>query len=182
MTRIVGGSAGGRRLSAPPGRTTRPTSDRTREGLFSALEARYGSLAGRSFLDLFAGSGAVGLEAASRGAMVVLVERDPRAITALRANVAELALPGVSVRPDAVERFLETSDRFAFDVCFLDPPYADPVTRALELLVANEWLGADPTVVVERASRDPAPSWPDGLVGHRSRRYGDSTLWYGRRS
>src|SRR5439155_24339679 len=86
MSRIIGGVAGGRRLSMPKGQATRPTSDRVREGLFSSLG---GDMSGRTFLDLYAGSGAVGLEAASRGATtVVMVEREPRAVAVLRANAA----------------------------------------------------------------------------------------------
>jgi 16S rRNA (guanine966-N2)-methyltransferase len=183
MTRIVGGSAGGRRLSVPRGRDTRPTSERTREGLFSALEAMHGSLTGLRFLDLYAGSGAIGLEAASRGASsVVLVERDPGAIATLRANVETLGLRGVDVRAEPVDRFLTTPPPSAYDICFLDPPYADPVDGVLAVLGGDGWLAPTGTVVVERATRSGAVTWPAGLVAHRSRRYGDSTLWYGRRS
>jgi 16S rRNA (guanine966-N2)-methyltransferase len=181
MSRIVGGSAGGRRLEMPPGRGTRPTSDRVREGLFSSLG---GHLNGRSFLDLYAGSGAVGLEAASRGAeRVVLVERDPKALRALRANAAALALAAVTVRAESVESFLrqpQTGEAVApFDVVFVDPPYADPVDVVLNL-VAERWLADDGEVVVERSSRG-AFTWPAALVADRSRQYGDTTLWYGRR-
>ena len=107
MTRVIAGSAGGRRLSVPAGRDTRPTSDRAREGLFSTVQAIRGPLAGASVLDLYAGSGAVGLEALSRGAArAVLVEADPRAVTVIRANIAALGLPGASVAADRVERVL----------------------------------------------------------------------------
>ena len=106
MTRIVAGLAGGRRLQVPPGSRTRPTSDRAREGLFSAL-ASLTDLAGASVLDLYAGTGAVGLEALSRGAaQVLLVEDDPRTATVLRANVQALDLPGAEVRVERVERLL----------------------------------------------------------------------------
>jgi 16S rRNA (guanine966-N2)-methyltransferase len=166
----------------PRGRSTRPTAERTREALFSTLEAMRGTLAGAAFLDLYAGSGAVGLEAASRGAArVLLVERDPRAVQALRANADALALPGVVVRAEPVERFLGEPAESPFDVAFLDPPYDVTVDTALALL-ADRWLAPGAVVVVERATRDPGPDWPDGLAGDRSRRYGDSTLWYGRRS
>ena len=179
MSRIIGGVAGGRRLSMPKGQATRPTSDRVREGLFSSLG---GDLSGRAFLDLYAGSGAVGLEAASRGATtVVLVERDPRAVAVLRANAAAVALPTVVVRAESVSRFLAEPVPTVFDVVFLDPPYADPVTDVLSRLVDGGWLAPEGLVVVERASRDGEPEWPPGLVADRSRRYGDSTLWYGRR-
>ena len=107
MTRVIAGSAGGRRLSVPAGRDTRPTSDRAREGLFSTVQAIRGPLAGASVLDLYAGSGAVGLEALSRGAArAVLVEADPRAVKVIRANIAALGLPGASVAADRVERVL----------------------------------------------------------------------------
>jgi 16S rRNA (guanine966-N2)-methyltransferase len=181
--RIVAGAARGRTIVMPRGRDTRPTSDRTREGLFSALESMLGTIASRSFLDLYAGSGAVGLEAASRGATpVLLVESAAAALTALRANAAAIALPGVDVRADRVQRLLAMSPERPFDIAFLDPPYANPVDADLNALVENHWLEADAVVVVERASRDESFQWPSGLTGDRTRRYGDSTLWYGRRS
>jgi 16S rRNA (guanine966-N2)-methyltransferase len=183
VTRIVGGSAGGRRLVVPHGRGTRPTSERAREGLFSTLESIHHTLAGRAFLDLYAGSGAVGLEAASRGASpVLLVESGSAAVAALRANTTTIDLPQVEVRADRVDRILSQAAPHPFDVVFLDPPYADDVEPALKLLVANDWLAMDATVVVERASRSVEPGWPPGWTGDRARRYGDSTLWYGRRS
>ena len=183
MTRIVAGAAGGRSLVVPRGRDTRPTSERTREGLFSTLEAMTGSLAGRSFLDLYAGSGAVGLEAASRGATrVLLVESAGPALAALRANVATIDLPGVDLRADRVLRVLAAAPEPPFDVAFLDPPYSNAVNDDLGALLANDWLTAEAVVVVERSSRDDPLQWPAGLGTDRSRRYGDSTLWYGRRS
>ena len=181
MTRIIAGVAGGRSLRVPAGSGTRPTSDRAREGLFSTL----GDLTGLRVLDLFAGSGAVGLEALSRGAAhATLVEADPRAVAVVRANVVTLGLPGAVVAAQRVERWLAAgvpmsgSGSEAFDVVFLDPPYADPVEAVLAAVVP--W--ARGTVVVERASRDGAPPWPEGLVPLRSRRYGEGTLWYGFRS
>jgi 16S rRNA (guanine966-N2)-methyltransferase len=179
----VAGVAGGRRLVVPAGSATRPTADRTREALFGSLTAWRGSLHGASFLDLYAGSGAVGLEAASRGATrVVLVERGVAALRAIRANVAALGLPGVEVRSEPVERVLATTPAAAYDVVFCDPPYLQPVAGALEALSQPGWLSPAAIVVVERATRDPVLAWPDGLEGVRSRRYGESTLWYGRRS
>jgi 16S rRNA (guanine966-N2)-methyltransferase len=182
VPRIVGGVAGGRRIEAPTGRDTRPTSDRVREGLFSTLEALRGPLAGAAFLDLFAGSGAVGLEAASRGAArTVLVEQAAPALRTLRSNVAMLGLPGVEVHGGSVARFL-TAEAAAYDVVFLDPPYADAVEPHLAALVAGGWLGPGAVVAVERASRSAPPEWPAGLDQDRFRRYGDTTLWYGRAS
>jgi len=178
MTRIIGGSAGGRRLVTPAGRTTRPTSDRVREGLFSSLG---GDLTGRSFLDLYAGSGAVGLEAASRGAApVTLVERESTALRAARENVAALGFSQVVIRADDVSRFLGESAT-PYDIVFLDPPYAESVDGILALLDDRGWVGVGGQVVVERDSRGTPPTWPPGIEADRSRRYGDSTLWYGRR-
>src|SRR5438270_4129113 len=108
VTRVVAGVAGGRRLRVPPGRGTRPTSDRVREALFSALDAIRGPLDGARFLDLYAGSGAVGIEAASRGAgRVLCVERDPRALDVLRSNVRTVDVD-VEVASAPVERLLRT--------------------------------------------------------------------------
>lgn len=183
MSRIVAGVAGGRRLVTPSGPGTRPTADRTREALFSTLVSLRGELAGAAFLDLYAGSGAVGLEAASRGArLVTLVERDPAALRALRANVATVGLDTVEVRASAVERLLANAAAAPYDVVFLDPPYADPVDRTLAFLVDRGWLAAGAVTVVERASRGAPPAWPEGLAAVRDRRYGAGTLWYGRRS
>lgn len=182
MTRIVAGELGGRRLRVPGGRRTRPTSERVREGLFSTLEAIRGPLTGASFLDLYAGSGAVGLEAASRGAAtVLLVERDEKAVAAIRHNVDALGAERVTVRATAVERILGAGASDAFDVVFVDPPYSDPVEPVLELLAGGAWMAARGVVVVERDSRGAPPSWPTEMSLDRTRRYGDTTLWYGRR-
>jgi 16S rRNA (guanine966-N2)-methyltransferase len=174
MPRLVGGSHGGRRLRAPAGSGTRPTSDRAREGLFSSLQSLR-DLEGARVLDLYAGSGALGLEALSRGATeAVLVERDPRALAVLRANVGELGL-GAQVVDADVEAFLARPPE-RFDLALLDPPYeldADPVLGLL-----GPWLSDGAVVVVERSSRGPAPAVPEGWHPLRDRRYGEATLWY----
>jgi 16S rRNA (guanine966-N2)-methyltransferase len=176
VTRIVGGRAGGRRISVPAGRTVRPTSERVREALASALEARLGGLAGRTVLDLFAGTGAVGLELLSRGAAAVtLVESDPAVLKVLRANVAAVGQRGATVLAGKAEN---VSFRAPFDIAFVDPPYAldvDPL-----LASAAEYVSG--VLVVERATRSPRPDWPAGFLAPIARRYGDSTLWYGWRS
>jgi 16S rRNA (guanine966-N2)-methyltransferase len=183
MSRIIAGTAGRRRLVMPAGSGTRPTADRVREGLFSTLTSLRGSLAGARFLDLYAGSGAVGLEAASRGAKeVVLVERGAAALRAIRTNVATLALPGVAIRAEAVSRVVAGDPGEGFDVAFLDPPYDDPVSAVLDALAGAGWLRAEAIICVERATRDKPLTWPDGIEAIRSRRYGEATLWYGRRS
>lgn len=184
MTRIIGGHAGGRRLATPRGDATRPTSDRVREALFSAIESWCGSLQGLRFLDLYAGSGAVGLEAWSRGAEVVtLVEHDRRTASLVRSNAASLGCAAADVRTGAVRSVLATPPEGPYDVVFSDPPYPlgdDKVTADLEALVAHGWLAPEALVVVERGSRGPALTWPAGLVAERSRRYGETVLWYGR--
>lgn len=185
MTRIIGGSVGGRRLKTLPGTGTRPTSDRVREALFSAIESQLGTLAGRVVVDLYAGSGAVGLEARSRGARAVtLVERDRAAAELIRANARALGLDGVHIVTNSAERWAAQPSRGGgFDVAFLDPPYSvadDTVTDVLRLLVQNGWLVEGALVVLERASRDAGWRWPTGWEGTRSRRYGETMLWYGR--
>ena len=187
MTRIIGGTAGGRRIRTPTGDSTRPTSDRVREALFSSLEATLGSLTGLRFLDLYAGSGAIGLEARSRGAGVVTcVEQDRRTAALIRDNVATLGFTGVEVVAASVARTLAQSPRAPYDVVFADPPY--PLTEValagdLALLAAPGWLAADALVVVERSSRGPEPTWPAGITPlpgrRRMRKYGETALWYG---
>ncbi|NBE81863.1 16S rRNA (guanine(966)-N(2))-methyltransferase RsmD [Micromonospora rubida] len=187
MTRIVAGTLGGRRIAAPPGAGTRPTSDRVREALFSAVQADV-DLAGARFADLYAGSGAVGLEALSRGAAhVLLVESDPRAARVVRENIAALrAAPAARLVSGRVATVLAAGpDGGPYDVVFADPPYAVPdaeVTELLAALVNGCWLAADALVVVERSSRTGPVAWVQGITGERSRRYGETTLWYGRRS
>jgi 16S rRNA (guanine966-N2)-methyltransferase len=182
VTRIIGGSAGGRRIKAPTGDNTRPTSDRVREALFSAIDASVGSVTGLRFLDLYAGSGAVGLEAMSRGAGVVTcVEHDRRTAALVRDNARTLGFP-VEVVAAPVARCLAQLPRAPYDLVFLDPPYALDVADVQADLVAlrdNGWLTGGALVVVERSSRGPAISWPDGYVHGRERKYGETTLWYG---
>jgi 16S rRNA (guanine966-N2)-methyltransferase len=184
MTRIIAGAAGGRRLAVPPGTTTRPTSDRAREGLFASVLSELGDLDGKLVLDLYAGSGAVGLEALSRGAASVsLVESDARAAAVIKANIAAVGLKGATVAVDRAERALARPPAGGgrFDLVFADPPYATSeaaVTRVLTLL-ADGWLAGDALVVVERATRSGSLAWPPGYLPGKSRRYGEATFWYG---
>jgi 16S rRNA (guanine966-N2)-methyltransferase len=182
MTRIIGGSAGGRRLRTPPGESTRPTSDRVREALFSALEAQLGSLTGLRFLDLYAGSGAVGLEARSRGAgPVAAVESDRRTARIVESNAASLDFDDVEVHAHPVTRVLARPPGAPYDVVFADPPYPlenAEVEEVLGLLVAHGWLAQAALVVVERSSRTPEPAWPGGLSRLRRKAYGETVLWY----
>ena len=181
---MIAGEAGGRRLAVPGGRDTRPTSDRAREGLFATISSMAGSLAGARVLDLYAGSGAVGLEALSRGAEhVLLVENGARAARTIRENIEAIGLPGAVLATGTVERVLARGpegDRY--DVVFADPPYALPdaaVSRVLALLAGQGWLAPGALVIVERASRSGQLSWPAGFVPDRARRYGEATFWYG---
>ena len=183
MTRIIGGSAGGRRIAVPRGATTRPTSDRVREALFSAIEAWCGSLSGLRFLDLYAGSGAVGLEAWSRGAGVVsLVEQDRRTATLIESNAKSLGFHKADVRATSVTTTLGRHPTAPYDVAYLDPPYPMPDTDVLadlEALLRNGWLVPGALVVVERSARGQGLAWPEGYTSVKDRSYGDTALWFG---
>ena len=183
MTRIIGGAVGGQRIQTPRGVTTRPTSDRVREALFSAIEAWCGSLSGLRFLDLYAGSGAVGLEAWSRGAGVVtLVEQDRRTAALISANARALGFTKANVVSSAVLPALGRPPAAPYDVAFLDPPYPleeQHLTADLRALSEHDWLVPGALVVVERSSRSPEPTWPDGFTDQRQKKYGETALWYG---
>src|SRR3954470_24763097 len=155
VTRVIAGAAGGRRLVVPRGRATRPTSDRAREGLFSSVASLRGPLAGARFLDLYAGTGAVGIEALSRGAAhVCFVESNDVAAGVIRANLSALQLPGGVVRQERVERFVATAaDEPAYDLVFADPPYAEPAAHLAATIggLAAHAIAPGAVVVVERA-------------------------------
>ncbi|WP_409329748.1 16S rRNA (guanine(966)-N(2))-methyltransferase RsmD [Trujillonella humicola] len=184
MTRIVAGAAGGRRLAVPPS-GVRPTGDKARQALFNSLTALL-DLDGAAVLDLYAGSGALGLEALSRGAaQVVLVESGPRVLPVLRANVAALGLPGARVVAGSVPAVVTGPPPARFDLVLADPPYATPAAEVLGVLRAlagGGWLAEEAVVVVERSSREQPWEWPTPLAGIRDRRYGEALLRYGRLS
>lgn len=185
MTRIIAGRAGGRRLATPAHARTRPTSDRVRESAFNLI-ADWAGTAGEpadtmldrfSFLDLYAGTGAVGLEAASRGAApVVCVEKDRSTAALARGNAASTGL-GVRVVAQSAETYLQGTP-MPFDVVWLDPPYDVPTATVDAHLraLARGWVADDGLVIVERATRDEPPSWPAQLGEGRVRRYGETTL------
>ncbi len=180
--RIVSGSARGRRLEAPAS-VTRPTSDRAREGLFSTLEHLLGTLDGKRVIDLYAGTGAIGLEAASRGASWVdLVESDPKAIRVCRENLARLGFATVKIHALSVETWLTTvQPSVPYDLVVLDPPYSDSagsVEKVLQKLLDPIWLHPDGVVVVERAAKEADFSWPPGFTAVRERRYGQAVVRY----
>jgi 16S rRNA (guanine(966)-N(2))-methyltransferase RsmD len=178
---------GGRRLAAPAGSRTRPTSDRVREGLFNTLDSLT-ELAGARFADLYAGSGAVGLEACSRGAAhVLLVEADPAAARTARANIAALdagaAVELVTAKVTAV--LAERAPRPPYDIVFADPPYAlpdDDLVVMQQALLDGGWLTAGAVLAIERSRRSGPVPWVKSVTELRMRRYGETTLWYGRRS
>jgi 16S rRNA (guanine966-N2)-methyltransferase len=153
-----------------------------REALFATIESWCGSLAGLRFLDLYAGSGAVGLEAWSRGAGVVtLVEHDRRTAALISTNAKELGFNKAQVVTAPVSGALARPPAAPYDVAFLDPPYAqadEDVAADLAALVDQHWLVPGAMVVVERGSRGDEPAWPDGLARSREKKYGETVLWY----
>ena len=182
MTRIIAGRAGSISLEVPDS-GTRPTSDRVRESLFGALESA-DALRGAAVLDLYAGSGALGLEAVSRGAASAdLVEKAARAAAVVERNSAKVAK---SVGRDAVIRVHRSpvsvflgGPRGPYDLVLIDPPYdlaEGELTDALSLLRPS--LADEATVVIERAARSPKPSLPAGLEHARDKKYGDTVLWW----
>lgn len=183
MTRIISGIAGGLRLDAPRGSATRPTSDRVREAVFSRIESEFGSLEGLRFLDLYAGSGAVGLEAWSRGAGVVkLIEQDRKTAALIAKNAAGIGFPRAKVIATSVAAFLASPPTAPYDIVFLDPPYALPdadLSKDLSMLVDGGRLAAEAMVIVERSSRSPEPIWPSGIELVREKKYGETRIWYG---
>lgn len=183
VTRIIAGYAGSLTLRVPKS-GTRPTSDRVREAIFSALESR-DAIGGATVLDLYAGSGALGLEAASRGASeVVLVERSAAAAAVAKRNAAAVTAaaredaPTVSVVTQAVRSYLERAGVRAHLV-FIDPPYElSEVELAADLALLRPLLAEDAVVVVERSSRTPEPNWPEGLLPERRKDYGETVVWW----
>lgn len=197
MTRIISGAASATRLEVPR-HGTRPTSDRVREAIFSTLDA-WDALEGSRVLDLYAGTGALGLEAASRGAReVTLVEKDPKAasVTHRNAQTVERALRRIltpdaaattgascaisSIRRSARTYLLEAAPQGArWDLAFLDPPYEHPDAELAEVLAAlAPLLRPRAIVMVERSSRSLTPQWPELITPIRDRRYGETTIWW----
>ena len=174
--RIVGGEARGRPLRAVPGKSVRPTADRVRQSLFDALGQRMDGLA---VLDLYAGTGALALEAVSRGAgRAVLVENDARACAAIFHNIASLGYDGrCRVIRGELPQALEQLGGDRFDLVFSDPPYALEAAQAtLDGLSTNDLLNPGARVLLEMDRRDPTPQCPDGFRIADERRYGDTRV------
>ena len=190
MSRIIAGSRAGQRIAMPPGDRARPTTDRVREALFSAVAAWASraaepvadSLAGLAFCDLYAGSGGVGLEAASRGATrVLLVERDPRTAQLSRRNAEGVGL-AVDLVVSPVEQVLRKAPPRPFDIVFADPPYdldTPAVSTQVQQLISNRWVDRGSLIVVERSKRTPPLIWPDSAVKRWTRAYGETILSFG---
>lgn len=188
MSRIIAGTAKGRRLETPKGDHTRPTTDRTREALFSALVNWFDTVdedaaehfRGYSVLDLFAGSGAVGLEAANRGAHpVVLVESDRATASLIQANAQHIGVQA-EVRAGKAQGYVDETAQ-TFDLVFMDPPYGvttDEIERLLAS-VADGVLAPRGLVVIERSKRDRAPEWPARFTDTWEKKYGETVLYYG---
>ncbi len=187
MTRIIAGSVKGRRLSVPA-KGTRPTSDRVRESLFNSLNSELLAEAEQwsevSVLDLYAGTGALGIEAASRGAhQVLLVERNRVAADVIRHNIELVGLSTVSLVAAGVNDLLRRIAPIAFTMVFVDPPYDITATSIEQLLLQLSdagWIADGARVVVERPTADHQSPLPNDWADLSQRRYGDTTLWYGR--
>ena len=183
--RIIAGVAKGRILGAVAG-ATRPTSDRAREGLFSSLASEFGTFEGLHVLDLFGGSGAIGLESLSRGATSVhIVEKDDEAQKTIETNfeivkksnpTGNFHLYGMSA-----ERFLKDAPKDKYHLVYIDPPYDfsnQAVEDVLSALHDCEFLSSDAFVAVERTTRGAQFIWPDAYVPARERKYGQATIYY----
>ena len=185
MSRIISGAAGGVRLVSVPGDNTRPTTDRVKESLFSKLES-YDIIRGARVLDAFGGSGALGCEALSRGAVsVTLLDTYPKAVAVIRKNVA--AVEKAMGRTGSSSTRVQQSQALTYvksvsgpwDLVFVDPPYAMPNEQVSELLEAlTPKLAEGAVVVVERSSRDPEPVWGEGLYCFSTRQHGETVLYY----
>ena len=178
---MIAGEAGGLRLAAPKGTRTRPTADRVKEALFAALGPD--RLLGAAVLDCYAGSGALAIEALSRGASsAVLVDRDPLAVDAIRRTLSSTGfLERARVQRRGVGGFVKAAPppEAPFDLVFFDPPYDQPAGELAGVLTAvaqPTWLNSDGTIVIERASSSGPPALPPGWAVSWSRVYGDTLL------
>jgi 16S rRNA (guanine966-N2)-methyltransferase len=202
--RIIAGSARGQRIAVPPGVKTRPTTERVREALFSTLTSALGRTQGSGsqtwsgirVLDVFAGSGALGLEALSRGARsAVFIESDRKVAAVLRRNIDQLGFPEAHVVIGDAWQTMDRPERMAqdllpVDVIFVDAPYevaTANIRRLLTQILARGWCREEGLVVIERSAREESSPWPrhrpdEGWQWEEGdeRRYGETALWYGR--
>jgi 16S rRNA (guanine966-N2)-methyltransferase len=181
--RIIAGSAKGKKLFSPEDERVRPTSDRAREGLFSSLESAYGSLSDLYFLDLFAGSGAVGVEALSRGAEIVhAVEDEVSDLTSSNFALVTNASGKFTVFKNRAKRFLESDASVKYDIIFMDPPYElsnEEITELLEIIKKRNLIQSRGIITIERRSKSAAFEWPEGMKCEKVRSYGQGSMFYG---
>lgn len=186
--RIIAGSAKGKTLNSPPDTRTRPTSDRAREGLFSSLLSEFSSLSGLHFLDLFAGSGAVGVEALSRGAALVHAVEADGDMGNLAIKNFQLVKPAEGsyrVFHTKADRFLESehaTEKGGYDIIFMDPPYElpnDTIEELLEGIASREILNRQGIVAVEREGKRSPFAWPSTFEEIKVRSYGQGSIYYG---
>ena len=186
--RIIAGSAKGKTLISPPDTRTRPTSDRAREGLFSSLDSEFESLVGLNFLDLFAGSGAVGVEAYSRGAAVVHAvesEGDMGNVAISNFQLVKSEAGSYRVFHTKVDRFLvsdHAGEKGRYDIIFMDPPYElsnGVIEELLATIVAKNLLQPRGIIAIERESKSKAFTWPAELEEIKVRSYGQGSIYYG---
>jgi len=182
MTRIISGKYKGRNINVPA-TVTRPTSSRVREAVFSSVLHAFGSFDGLVVLDLFAGSGALGLEALSRGAAKAnFVENDRNAITSIEENARLLGEHSFSLQKTDVFALVDSlASQAPADLVFIDPPYAlidEQMVELLQALSQNQWLADDALVVVERSSKS-VLDWPQTYEPLANKNYGDTAIWYG---
>jgi 16S rRNA (guanine966-N2)-methyltransferase len=181
--RIIAGSAKGKKLFSPEDERVRPTSDRAREGLFSSLESAYGSLNDLYFLDLFAGSGAVGIEALSRGAEIVhAVEDEVSDLTSSNFALINGASGKYKVFKNRAKRFLESDAAVKYDIIFMDPPYElsnEEITELLEIIKERNLIQPRGIITIERRSKSEPFGWPEGMACEKVRSYGQGSMFYG---
>ena len=183
--RIIAGVAKGRTLGVVAG-ATRPTSDRAREGLFSSLTSEFGTFDGLNVLDLFGGSGAIGLESLSRGASLVhVVEKDEEAQKTIETNLELVKKSNPSgvfhLFGMSAERFLKSAPKDRYHLVYIDPPYDftnQAVEDVLSALHDYEFLSSDAFIAVERTTRGAQFIWPDAYLPARKRKYGQATIYY----
>lgn len=181
MTKIISGIWKGRSLKVPDS-VTRPTAAKVREAMFSSLEHHIGSFEGLRVLDLYAGSGGLGIEALSRGAtQLTLVDSDRKAIATLKTNCEGLGVD-IAIKKMNVGTYVSyPSDGAVFDLVFFDPPYSvvdAVVEEQVAALATNGWLAPNATIVLERDKKS-LITWPAGFTGSEPRPYGDTMVWYG---
>ena len=186
--RIIAGSAKGKVLTSPPDSRTRPTSDRAREGLFSSLDSEFSSLVGLNFLDLYAGSGAVGVEAYSRGAALVHAvesEGDMGSIAISNFQLVKSTAGSYRVFHTKAERFLESehaAEKGQYDIIFMDPPYElsnSVIEDLLQTIITRDLLQPRGIVAIERESKGAPFTWPHPLEAIKVRSYGQGSIYYG---